>query len=79
MISTVTTSTVSTVSTLAMAGSLGLIAVMLLLSLLIQKEIIGPLSGRRAEQLRRTLNIGIVPLAIVFVLIAVTKIVGVLR
>ncbi len=79
MVSTVTTATVSTVTTVAMAGSLGLIIIMLLLSLLIQKEMISAISGRRAERLRQALNIGIVPLVIVFSLITAVKIAGALH
>lgn len=76
MISTVTTSTVVTVAAFA---SLGLIAVVVLLSLLIQKELVTSASSRRAQALNRVLNVAIVPLFMAFALIVAVKVAEVLR
>jgi hypothetical protein len=76
MISTVTTSTVSTVT---IAGSLALIGVVLLLVFLVLKETSTVSAGGRSGTLRQVLNIGLAPLGIVFILIAITKVIQVLR
>ncbi len=78
MITTVTTTT-TTVVTTAAAASLALIALLTLIALLIQKEIIGSLSGPRAQRISRALNIAIVPLVLVFVVTVAFKIADVLR
>ena len=79
MISTVTTSTVSTVTTAALAGSVALIGVLILFSLLIQKEVTTTSSSSRLQRLGKMLYIGIVPLLIAFVLIVAYKVMEVLR
>ncbi len=79
MISTVTTSTVTTVTTAALAGSVALIGVILLLSLLIQKELATGGENKSLKRLRTALNIGIVPLLIAFALIVGSKIMEVIR
>jgi hypothetical protein len=79
MISTVTTSTVSTVTTAAIYGSVALIGILVLLTLLIQKEVTTAGSSSRLKRLSKALNIAIVPLLIAFVLIVVTKVMEVLR
>jgi phosphoglycerol transferase MdoB-like AlkP superfamily enzyme len=76
MISTVTTSTVSTVT---IAGSLAFIGVLLLLVFLILKETSTASARGRSGTLRQILNVGLAPLGIAFILIAITKIVQVLR
>ena len=79
MISTVTTTTVTAVATVTIAGSLALISVLTLLALLVQKELTVAGRGRLSRALGRLLNIGIVPLLMVFVLIVATKVVEVIR
>ena len=79
MVSTVTTSTVVTVTTVAIAGSLALIGICTLLALLIQKELTTAADGRFARALGRALNIGIVPLLIVFALIVAIKVIEALQ
>lgn len=79
MISTVTTSTVSTVSTVVFAGSLGLIAILVLFSLLVQKEIITAREDQLASRIDRVLNIALLPLLISFLAIAVAKMAEVLN
>ena len=78
MVSTVTTTTVSTVTTVAMAGSLCLIAVITLLMLLVQKEIIAVSEGSRAQVLVRTLNIAIAPLLMAFAMSIAVKVIQML-
>lgn len=78
MITTVTTTTVTTVTTVAMAGSLGAVLVLTLLVCLIHKEIVVPNSERWAQGLNRALTVAIVPLAAVFVLLLVSKVMEVL-
>jgi hypothetical protein len=79
MISTVTVSTVSTVTTAALAGSVALIGILVLFSLLVQKEIATAANSKRLRQLRMALNIGIVPLMIAFAVIVVAKVAEVLK
>jgi hypothetical protein len=79
MISTVTVSTVSTVTTTALAGSVALIGVLVLFSLLLQKEIATASSSERLQRLRKALNIGIIPMLFAFVLIVVYKVASVLN
>jgi hypothetical protein len=74
MISTVTTSVITTVSTVAMAGSVTLIGIFVLLSLLIQKELASSSDNPRHKKLSRLLNLGIIPLLIVFVITVGVKI-----
>jgi hypothetical protein len=78
MISTVTTSTVSTITSAALFGTLGLVGVLVLITLLIQKEILSPLKDVRVIRLQQALNIAIIPLLIVFLLIAATKIIEII-
>ena len=77
MITTVNTTT--TTATAVAAASLTLVVIVTLLALLIKKEIIGALEGTRAERVSRGLNIAIVPLAAVFVISVVMRVVEVIR
>jgi hypothetical protein len=79
MISTVTTSTISTVTTTAMAGSAALIAIFVLLSLLIQKELASTSEKARSKRFSRMVNLAIVPLLIVFFFTVGVKIVEIIR
>ncbi len=76
MISTVTTSTVSTVTTatIAITAGLSLFAVLTLLNILITKEIISVSDNPAMQKLGRVMNIGLVPLALSFVFIAIVNI-----
>jgi hypothetical protein len=73
MVSTVTTTTVSAFTTVVMAGSLGLVAVVVLLILLVQKELIAVNEGPRARVLVCALNIAIAPLLMPFGMSMVVK------
>ena len=74
MISTVTTSTVTTVTTAALAGSVALIGVLILFSLLVQKEVASSSENQRMSNLSKYLLIGIIPLLIAFVLLVISKV-----
>jgi hypothetical protein len=82
MISTVTTSTVTTITSVTtaagLAGALGMVAVLLFLTLLITREMMSAGNGGRAVALRRGLTIGLVPLALTFLMIASSQLVRVL-
>jgi nitrate reductase NapE component len=73
MISTVTTSTVSSITSVTLIGALGAIGVVVLFSLLIQKELISSSNDGRMQRLQRALNIAIWPLIAVFVVIVLAK------
>ena len=79
MISTVTTSTISTITTSVIAGSLALIGILLLLTLLINKELLSAAQQERLKKLSKALNIGIIPLLIAFALIVVVRVMEVLN
>jgi hypothetical protein len=74
MITSVTTTVVSIVSTASLAGPLALVGVLTLLALLIQKEVITASRHRTATVLSRILDIGIIPLWLVFVVVVLIKV-----
>jgi len=79
MISTVTTTTVSTITTaVGIAASLGLMAILTLIAFLVAKELAGADSRPRLQALGRALNVGIIPLLLIFGAIAAAKVVEVL-
>jgi hypothetical protein len=78
MVSTITSVTVSP-ATLTASASFVLIAVITLLILLIQKELIGNLGRAEAKRFSRALNAAIMPLMIVFVTSLVIQIAETLR
>jgi hypothetical protein len=78
MVTSVTTTVVSIVSTLSLAGPLALVGVLTLLVLLIQKEITSASRQRTAVILSRILDIGIIPLWLVFVIVALIKVADIL-
>ncbi len=76
MISTTTTSVISSItSTAGLAAGLGLIAVLVLISFLIVKELASAGGNPRLERLSRFLNVAIVPLLVVFGSIVVSRVV----
>ena len=79
MISTVTiTTTTVTTASIAMVAVLGIAAVVTLIALLVTKELATATDGPRFKMLGRHLNVGIIPLLMVFSMIVVTKVVEVL-
>jgi hypothetical protein len=79
MISTVTTTTVTTVAAFATGGALAVVGVLMLLTMLVQKELSSASESRFAMTLNRVLNIAIVPLLLAFVFIVGVKIFEVLQ
>ena len=79
MISTVTISTVSTVTTTALAGSVALVGIFVFFALLLQKELTTTAKGSRMKQLGQALNVAIIPMAIAFVVVVATTLIGILR
>ena len=77
MISTVTISTVSIVTNAALAGSLALIGIFLLMAFLVQKELASA-AGDRFKSLVKTLDIGIAPLFVAFILIVASSVIEIL-
>jgi hypothetical protein len=78
MITSVTTTVVSIVSTVSLAGPLALVGVLTLLALLIQKEVTTASRQRTAVVLSRILDIGIIPLWLVFVIVVLIKVAEIL-
>ena len=74
MITSVTTTVVSIVSTVSLAGPLALVGILTLLALLVQKELSTTSRQRSVLVLSRILDIGIIPLWLVFVVIVLIKI-----
>jgi hypothetical protein len=71
MISTITSSNISVIE---LYGSLPLVGLLVLLTLLLLKEISACGDDPRWQAFGRTLNIGILPLVILFVLVVVTRV-----
>jgi hypothetical protein len=61
------------------AGSVALIGIFVLFALLFQKEVTTTTTGSHMKRLGQVLNVGIIPMLIVFVLIVVTKVVEILH
>ena len=77
MISTVTT-TVTTVTTTVFAGSFALITTLMLLTLLIQKEMISVTENDHWQRVGRGLNVVILPIALAFLAIAIVEVINAL-
>ena len=78
MISTVTTVTTTTVVTIGIGAILGVLSTLLLIFLLAVKNVVVVGKGRIARALSRTLDVGIAPLLIAFLLMVVLRILEVL-
>ena len=74
MVSTVTTTTVTTVTLFGISALLGLAAVLMLISYLSAKEILGAFPNHRLQLVARRLNVAVVPLLLVLAAIVGTKI-----
>jgi hypothetical protein len=79
MISTVTTTTVTTIAMFATGGALAVVGILLLLTMLVQKELSSAAESRFAQALNRVLTVGIVPLVVAFVFIVGVKVVEALQ
>ena len=69
---------VHTVTTLTTAVSLGMMAIVTLLILLVNKEIISSIKNEKVQRLTRTINVALLPLMIVFVMVVGVKLYEVL-
>lgn len=79
MISTVTTTTVTTVTmVMGLGAALGVVGVITLIAFLATKELATAANGPRHKFLARCLNVGIVPLAMVFATIVAFKVAQIL-
>ena len=78
MVSTVTVTTVTTIMAIGFAASLGIFGVILLIGFLTSKELLASGSGNRQRFLGRSLNIGIIPLLMSFVVIVGLKVIEIL-
>jgi hypothetical protein len=73
MTTTVTTTTISSVTMLGLGAIIALVVVLLLIGFLISKEIMSSVLDERAPAASRVLNVGAVPLFLVFGVIIATK------
>jgi hypothetical protein len=78
MSSTISITTEAAALNFASTASLGLVAIVLLLCLLVQKEIVVTGSSPASRTLKQVLNVAIVPLLVVFVVIVSSKVFAVL-
>jgi hypothetical protein len=75
MTTTVTTTTIASSTVLGLGATIALVVVLLLIGFLVAKEIVTTVSEARARSVGRVLNVGAVPLLIVFAVIIATKLV----
>jgi hypothetical protein len=79
MISTVTTTTVTTVAAFATGGGLAVVGILMILTLLVQKQLVSTSEGRFAHALSRVLNVAIVPMLLAFLFIAAVRVFEILK
>jgi hypothetical protein len=77
MITTVTTSTVSSITTVSLSLGLAALAVATFAIFLVQKDVLSNSTSEVAVQLRRAINVAIVPLALAFLMAVAAKLVEV--
>lgn len=75
MTTTVTTTTIASSTMLGLGATIALVVVLLLIGFLISKEIVTTVFEARSRAVGRILNVGAVPLLIVFAVIIATKLV----
>jgi hypothetical protein len=73
MTTTVTTTTIASESIIGVGAVIALVVVLLLIGFLIAKEIMSSVLDDRAPAVGRILNVGAIPLVLVFSFIIVTK------
>jgi hypothetical protein len=77
MTTTVTTTTIASSTVLGLGATMALVVVVLLIGFLVAKEIVASVAEAHAHAVGRVLNVGAVPLLIVFAVIIATKLVPV--
>jgi hypothetical protein len=75
MTTTVTTTTIASSAALGVGAAIALVVVLLLIGFLVAKEIVTSVPEARARSVGRVLNVGAIPLLIVFAVIIATKLV----
>jgi hypothetical protein len=75
MTTTVTTTTIAGSTVLGLGATIALVVVLLLIGFLVAKEIATSVPEASARSVGRVLNVGAVPLLIVFAVIIATKLV----
>jgi hypothetical protein len=75
MTTTVTTTTIATETMISVGAVVALVVVLLLIGFLIGKEIMSSVPDERAATVGRILNVGAIPLILVFGFIIATKLV----
>ena len=78
MVSTVTSTTVTTVTLFGISALLGLAAVLMLITYLAARELLGATASPRLQMLSRRLNVAVAPLLFVFVVIVGSRVADVL-
>ena len=73
MTTTVTTTTIASETMIGIGAVIALVVVLLLIGFLISKEIMSSVQDERAPAVGRMLNVGAVPLILVFSFIIATK------
>ena len=82
MTATITRLTMDTIASSsydALSTTFGVIAIVLLIALLAQKELMRAMGGTRARTWRRALDTMIAPLVLVFGMIVIIRLVGLIR
>lgn len=82
MTATVTDMTVFTIASSnydALSTTFGVIAIVLLIALLIQKELMRAIGGKHAKAWRRALDTMIAPLVLVFGMIVIIRLIGLIN
>lgn len=79
VISAVLDAITAAVTNEALTGSAGTVALLVLLALLIQKEMLAASNHPRAGALGKALNVAIIPLLLLFVLTAIARVVSALE
>jgi hypothetical protein len=79
MISTITSSTVLDLATFSISGLLALIGILVLMTLLIQKELFSVKATSRLVKTSQIFNIGIVPLLLAFIMIVASRVVEAIK
>jgi hypothetical protein len=73
MTTTVTTTTITSVTMFGLGAIIALVVVLLLIGFLISKEVMSSVLDERAPSVSRVLNVGVIPLIMVFGFIIATK------
>lgn len=79
MLLMITTSTTTATATPEAMASLGMVAVISLIAFLTIQELASAGEGPRSRLLSRALNVGVIPMLVIFAAIVITRVVEILR